>query len=181
VKAPVNRTLRVKKRIFDERSIEELKYKLNKELWEALFVEPDVNGKFNSAVGECESFGLYVTNKLKTYSSHTRNYAQHLISDILFSADQGEYEYGYWGGSNTMYPNYGYTSTPQTTHSPHIHNSTFTPSPSDSAYTSALTNRLPTSAQTSTSVEIPLTTPPHPSIQSQESEGFLEEYRDLIS
>jgi hypothetical protein len=135
------------------------------------------NETMPSAVGECESFGLYVTNKLKTYSSHTRNYAQHLISNILFSADQGDYEYGCRGGSNKMYPNYGYTGTPQTTHSPRIHNST-----SDSVYTSALTNRLPTSAQTSTSVEIPPTTPsPHPSNQSQEREGFLEEYGDLIS
>jgi hypothetical protein len=48
VKALVNRTLRVKKRIFDERSREEPKYNLNKELWEVVFVEPDVYGKFNA-------------------------------------------------------------------------------------------------------------------------------------
>jgi hypothetical protein len=47
VKVPVNRTLRVRKRIFDEGSIEELKYNLNKELWGVVFVEPDVNGKFD--------------------------------------------------------------------------------------------------------------------------------------
>jgi hypothetical protein len=67
-----------------------------------------------STMGECGSFGLYVTNKLKNYSSHTRNYAQHLISNILFSADQGEYEHGYRGESNTMYSNYGYTPSPST-------------------------------------------------------------------
>jgi hypothetical protein len=45
-KVLVSRPLEVKKRIFDEGSIE-LKYNLNKELWEEVFVEHDVNGKFN--------------------------------------------------------------------------------------------------------------------------------------
>ncbi|XP_069696033.1 uncharacterized protein [Periplaneta americana] len=82
-------------------------------------------------MGECESFGLFVTNKLKNYSSNTRNYAQHLISNILFRADQGEFECGYQGRSKTMNINYEYTSTttPETTNSPCIHNSTSTPSP----------------------------------------------------
>jgi hypothetical protein len=47
VKVPMNSTLRVRKRIYDEGSIGELKYNLNKELWEVVFEEPDVNGKFN--------------------------------------------------------------------------------------------------------------------------------------
>jgi hypothetical protein len=56
MKVPVNRTLRVRKRIFDEGSIEEFKYNLNKELWEVVFVEPNVNGKFNAFM---DIFGYY--------------------------------------------------------------------------------------------------------------------------
>ncbi|XP_066991392.2 uncharacterized protein [Anabrus simplex] len=140
-----------------------------------------------SSMGECESFGLYVTNKLKNYSSHTRNYVQHLISNILFSADRGEYEYDYQGRSTTMHPNYGRANTAETIRSPRMHNSTTSSSPSDSTYlacgyTSTQNNRLSTSTQTSASVEIPPTTPsPQTSIQSQESEGFSEEHGDLIS
>jgi hypothetical protein len=47
IKVLVSRPLKVRMRIFDEGSIKELKYNLNKELWEEVFVEPDVNGKFN--------------------------------------------------------------------------------------------------------------------------------------
>jgi hypothetical protein len=42
----VSKPLKVRKRIFYEGSLE-YKYNLNKELWEEMFVEPDVNGKFN--------------------------------------------------------------------------------------------------------------------------------------
>jgi hypothetical protein len=45
IKVLVSRLLKVRKRIFDEESIKELKYNLNKELWEEVFVEPDVNVK----------------------------------------------------------------------------------------------------------------------------------------
>jgi hypothetical protein len=47
IKVLVSRPLKVRKRIFDAGSIEELKYNLNKELWKEVFVEPDVNGEFN--------------------------------------------------------------------------------------------------------------------------------------
>lgn len=42
---------------------------------------------------ECDSFGVFVSNKLRSYSNTTRPYVQHHISNILFSADRGEYEY----------------------------------------------------------------------------------------
>lgn len=45
-----------------------------------------------SNIDECDSFGLFITNKLKSYTRLTRSKVQHLISNILFSADQGEYE-----------------------------------------------------------------------------------------
>jgi hypothetical protein len=47
IKVLVSRPLEVRKRIFDEGSIEELKYNLNKQLWEEVLVEPEVNGKCN--------------------------------------------------------------------------------------------------------------------------------------
>jgi hypothetical protein len=47
IKVLVSRPLKFRKRIFDEGSTEELKYNLNKVLWEEVYVEPDVNGKFN--------------------------------------------------------------------------------------------------------------------------------------
>jgi hypothetical protein len=56
IKALVSKLLKVRKRIFDEGSIDELKYNLNKELWEEVFVEPDVNGKFNVFMDICYYF-----------------------------------------------------------------------------------------------------------------------------
>jgi hypothetical protein len=43
----VRRLLKVKKRIFDQGGMEELLYNLNKESWQDVFLESDVNGKFN--------------------------------------------------------------------------------------------------------------------------------------
>lgn len=43
-------------------------------------------------IDEFESFGLFVSNKLKNYSRSTRNIVQHHISNILFNADQGQYD-----------------------------------------------------------------------------------------
>jgi hypothetical protein len=72
VKAPVNRALGVKKRIFDE-STEELKYNLNKELWEVVFVEPDVNGKFNAFMEIfCYHFDMCFSLNLVNQSSLQR-------------------------------------------------------------------------------------------------------------
>jgi hypothetical protein len=39
--------LKVGKRIFDEGSVEELQYDLNKYSWKEVVLEPDVNGKFD--------------------------------------------------------------------------------------------------------------------------------------
>jgi hypothetical protein len=70
VKVLVNRTLRVKKRIFYEGSIGELKHNLNKELWEVVFVEPDVIGKFNVFMDIfCYYFDMCFPLKLVNQSS----------------------------------------------------------------------------------------------------------------
>lgn len=47
------------------------------------------------AIDECESFGLFVSNKLRNYSQLTRSTAEHYISKILFDADQGRYNMVY--------------------------------------------------------------------------------------
>jgi hypothetical protein len=66
----VSRPLKVGKRIFYEGSIEELKYNLNKELWEEVFVEPDVNGKFNVFMDLfCYYFDIRFPLKLVNQSS----------------------------------------------------------------------------------------------------------------
>lgn len=137
------------------------------------------NDGMPSTIGECESFGLFVQNKLKNYSSRTRNYVQHLISNILFSADQGEYEYVYRGGPNTVYSDYGHYSAPQT-HSIYSLTSNQIP-PQIPSQANSISNQAALE-ETLTSNQTPAATPsPHPSIQSQESEGFLEEFSDLIN
>lgn len=42
---------------------------------------------------ELASYGTFIANKLRKYNEGTKNYVQHLISNILFSADQGEFNY----------------------------------------------------------------------------------------
>jgi hypothetical protein len=57
-------------RIVDEGSIEELKYNLNTELWEELFVEPDVNEKCNVFMDIfCYYSDMCFILKLVTHSS----------------------------------------------------------------------------------------------------------------
>ncbi|CAK9795614.1 hypothetical protein ANTQUA_LOCUS426 [Anthophora quadrimaculata] len=40
---------------------------------------------------ECYSYGMFIANKLKFYSAHTRSAVQHAMSNILFKADMGHY------------------------------------------------------------------------------------------
>ncbi|XP_076766448.1 uncharacterized protein LOC143433171 [Xylocopa sonorina] len=40
---------------------------------------------------ECYSYGMFVANKLKRYSCHSRSVVQHAISEILYKADLGYY------------------------------------------------------------------------------------------
>jgi hypothetical protein len=73
IKVLVSRPLKVRKIIFYEGSIEELKYNLNKELWEEVFVEPDVNGKFNVFIDIfCYYFDMCFPLKLANQSSLQR-------------------------------------------------------------------------------------------------------------
>ncbi|XP_076656391.1 uncharacterized protein LOC143361035 [Halictus rubicundus] len=44
------------------------------------------------AQDECQSFGTFVANKLRKYSSCARNAVEHAISDILYNADIGCYD-----------------------------------------------------------------------------------------
>lgn len=41
---------------------------------------------------ECRSYGNFIGNKLRQYSSKTRSAVQHAISDVIFKADEGMYE-----------------------------------------------------------------------------------------
>jgi hypothetical protein len=68
----VRRPLKVRKRIFDEANIEELRYNLNKELWEEVFVEPQVNGKFKCLWIFCYYFDMCFPLKLVNQSSLQR-------------------------------------------------------------------------------------------------------------
>ncbi|KZC03949.1 hypothetical protein WN55_01209 [Dufourea novaeangliae] len=51
---------------------------------------------------ECYSFGMFVTNKLRNYSTHSRCAVQHAISDILFNADMGYYDRATSSSVNTQ-------------------------------------------------------------------------------
>lgn len=44
------------------------------------------------AQDECQSFGTFVINKMRNYSSCARSAVEHAISDILFNADMGYYD-----------------------------------------------------------------------------------------
>jgi hypothetical protein len=45
-----------------------------------------------SSDDECRSFGNFIANKLRNYSSRTRNIVQHEISSLIFAADQGRFD-----------------------------------------------------------------------------------------
>ncbi|XP_045778182.1 uncharacterized protein LOC123880952 [Maniola jurtina] len=109
---------------------------------------------------ECTTFGKFITEKLKTYSHNTRACVQHHISNILFSADRGEYEYmyqqhGYWTPDSQLSRNESNHAGPSGLQS--------TPSPA----------AVPSTADAQLSS-------PEASINSQESEGFMREFGDLI-
>jgi hypothetical protein len=44
----MSRPLKVRKRIFDEGSVEELQYNINKESWKEVLLDPDLNGNFDA-------------------------------------------------------------------------------------------------------------------------------------
>lgn len=51
---------------------------------------------------EFGTFGMFVANKLRKYTENTKNHVQHMISNILYSADKGEFDYydtNLYGGS----------------------------------------------------------------------------------
>lgn len=109
---------------------------------------------------ESTTFGKFITEKLKTYSQNTRACVQHHISNILFSADRGEYEY--------MYERHGYWT-------PH---SQFSRNESTHAGPSGLQS-TPSPAAVPSTVDTQIFSP-EASINSQESEGFMREFGDLI-
>jgi len=41
---------------------------------------------------ECQSFGSFISNKLRNYLPRTSNQVQHEISNIIFAADQGHFD-----------------------------------------------------------------------------------------
>jgi hypothetical protein len=45
-----------------------------------------------SSDDECRSFGNLIANKLRNYSSRTRNTVQHEISNMIFAANQGNFD-----------------------------------------------------------------------------------------
>ncbi|XP_076672884.1 uncharacterized protein LOC143371522 isoform X2 [Andrena cerasifolii] len=51
---------------------------------------------------ECHSYGMFVANKMKRYSTSSRSAVQHAISDILFNADMGYYERARSFSANTQ-------------------------------------------------------------------------------
>lgn len=61
---------------------------------------------------ECESYGAFVVNKMRSYSNVTKTYVQHHICNILFHADRGKYEYQFDYGYSTSQD---YSSTTQAT------------------------------------------------------------------
>lgn len=65
---------------------------------------------------ECEAFGIFLANKLRSYSKKTKIHVQHYISNILFSADRGEYDYV--GMNTNNYYSQGYSARPISRASP---------------------------------------------------------------
>lgn len=59
-------------------------------------------------IDECEAFGIFLANKLRSYSKTTKIHVQHYISNILFSADRGEYDYV--GMNTNNYYSQGYST-----------------------------------------------------------------------
>lgn len=50
------------------------------------------NSQFTLRHDECTSYGQYVENKIRNYSSKTRSIVQHQINNILFEADMGKFD-----------------------------------------------------------------------------------------
>jgi hypothetical protein len=73
IKVLVSRPLKVRKRIFDEGSMEEMKYKLNKEVWEEVLAETDANEKCNVFMDTfCYYFDMCFPLRLVNQSSIQR-------------------------------------------------------------------------------------------------------------
>ncbi|XP_061716947.1 uncharacterized protein LOC133524816 [Cydia pomonella] len=110
--------------------------------------------KSSKSLDECDSYGAFIANKLRSYSNQTRNYVQHHISNILFNADRGQYEPNYGYGYSTRQ---GYFSTPgpiqthstRTTTSQQYNYSTPSPQMSDCSQDSAGLQRPDTHTLTS--------------------------------
>lgn len=66
-----------------------------------------------------------MANKLRSYSKTTKIHVQHYISNILFSADRGEYDYV--GMNTNNYYSQGYSTQPISRASPMPQQSPETP------------------------------------------------------
>lgn len=72
---------------------------------------------------ECVTYGKYIGQKLKRYTTRTKCAVQHAISEVIFKADQGLYEY-----NNCPLAGHQCSSNPEL--SPDIITSNNSPSPS---------------------------------------------------
>lgn len=72
---------------------------------------------------ECVTYGKYIGQKLKSYTTRTKCAVQHAISEVIFKADQGMYEYN-------NYPPAGHQYSSDPGLSPDVITSNSSPSPS---------------------------------------------------
>lgn len=180
--------------------------------------KPETTTTTRPAIDESDSFGLFVSNKLKNYSHLVRSTVQHHISNILFEADQGRYGIIYPGmdarcdsGSRQSLVSYSSGSTYPPTPSPQHSTQSLAGYGQSQTYgrvSSASTCPPTSSPQLSThSLEesevsnypVQLSTTARPSRpysltpllpqktrsltqeEQEESQGFFEEYSDLIN
>lgn len=117
-------------------------------------------------IDECEAFGIFLANKLRCYSKTTKIHVQHYISNILFSADRGEYDYV--GMNTNNYYSQGYSTRTISRASPMPQQSQPMPQQSQS-----MPQQSPETPASNTSHQSDYGSPAM-------SEQFLSEFGDLI-
>ena len=119
---------------------------------------------------ECEAYGMFLANKLRSNSKTTKIHVQHYISNILFSADRGEYEYV--GNGMNSYSYSGYSTRPTTSRASSMPQ-TETPASNTSHQNDYEPQQSPETPASNTSHQNDYGSPAM-------SEQFMSEFGDLI-
>nr|CAH7716259.1 unnamed protein product [Callosobruchus chinensis] len=105
-----------------------------------------------------DDYGIYIANKLKTYSARTKAFVQYHFNSILFQADMGQFEVSHHSSTPVPTPSPTFTLTPMPPYSP-----TSTP------------------ASTSTIISVPLPSPQTDQIHTIDCQNQTHSANDTLT